>query len=42
MFQLVREHLEAGNGPFVITEHREAADIVFTPRPVQDFSKIPR
>ncbi|KAK9845422.1 hypothetical protein WJX81_006115 [Elliptochloris bilobata] len=33
----VREHLEAGGGPFVVTEDRATADIVFTPRPLRNF-----
>ena len=37
--QLVREGLR---GPFVVTGDRAAADIVFTPRPVQDFYSLPR
>ncbi len=37
--QLVREGLR---GPFVATSDRAAADIVFTPRPVQDFYSLPR
>jgi len=37
--QLVREGLR---GPFVVTDDKAAADIVFTPRPVRDFYSLPR